>query len=456
MGATALSPDTFSRNLAGLEGAARWCVGFSGGVDSSVLLHLLLACREANPGLPPVSAIHVDHGLQSQSGQWRVHCEQRCADWGVPLLSRQVDATAFGSGEAGARAARFSVFEELLGEGDVLLLGHHLDDQVETFFLRLMRGAGVQGLAAIPARRALGGAELARPLLGPAQGFTRAGIERYARDHSLDYIHDPSNADTGFDRNFLRAEVLPLLATRWPGYREAVTRAAGHMAATDALLRDALGTPREVSSALGDPGLSLEDLFARGAEGAALVLRNWLACRGLSPPDRAPLREFLQQLAAANPDARPRLRLSACVVERYRDAVYLLPPLPGALRPVELRTGAALELPGVGELALARVDADGFSLSPGETPRVRWREGGERLRLAGRRHSTSLKQLLQEQGVPPWWRDAVPLLAVGDEILCVGDLARCESRRWREAPRPGETLWRFCWRRGSDAPPGES
>lgn len=447
MGATALSPDTFSRNLAGLDAAGQWYVGFSGGVDSTVLLHLVLACRAANPALPPVAAIHVDHGLQAQSGQWRVHCEQRCADWGVPLVSRRVDAAAFGSGEAGARAARFSVFEQVLDEGDVLLLAHHLDDQVETFFLRLMRGAGVQGLAAMPARRALGSGELARPLLGVA----RAEIERYAGDHALECIEDPSNADTGFDRNYLRTQVLPLLAARWPGYREAVTRAAGHMAAADRLLRDALGAPREVASTLGDPGLPLDELFARGGEGAALLLRNWLAGRGYLPPDRAPLREFLQQVAAAGPGARPRLQLPDCVLERYRDAVYLVPPLPRAPEAVELRPGAVLELPGIGSLALEPVAANGLALAPGEAARVCWREGGERLRLAGRQHGTSLKQLLQERGVPPWWRDAVPLLAVGGELVCVGDLARCASSRWRDAPAPGEKLWRLCWRRGSGA-----
>ncbi|MGB1139824.1 MAG: tRNA lysidine(34) synthetase TilS [Halioglobus sp.] len=443
MDSTVLSPDNLLRNLSDFRDARHWYVGFSGGVDSTVLLHLLAALRETHPDLPPLTAVHVDHGLQAESGNWRTHCQRVCQEWDVPLVTREVDTAAFGSGELGAREARYSVFHELLGEGDVLLLAHHLDDQVETFFLRLLRGAGVRGLAAMPASRPIGAGRLARPLLG----FLREDVERCAAANGLAFVEDPSNADTGFDRNYLRAEVLPLLAARWPGYRGAVARATGHMAATSDLLRESLAIPVEVSSSLGDPGLALADLFARGEEAAALMLRDWLDGYGLPAPDRAPLMEFLRQLADAPDDAQPQLALADYALQRYRDAVFLLPHLPVPQAPMALPPGEELFVPGIGVLRLVEVQADGFVLAPGDKPQVTWRAGGERVQLLGRSHSSSLKQLLQERAVPPWWRSNIPLLAVGEEVLCVGDLARCESPRWRALGGPDDTLWQFTWGR---------
>ncbi len=210
-----------------LLAAPAWFVGFSGGVDSTVLLHLLHRWCAANPGSPNLRALHINHGLQAAAGDWQRHCELVCRSLQVPLYTCTVDVRAQGSGEAAARTVRYRAFQEQLSPGAVLFLGHHLDDQVETFFLRLLRGAGVEGLAAMPRRRTLGEGFLVRPLLE----FSRSDIEHYAAHHTLEYVEDPSNSNTTMDRNFLRVKLLPLLASRWPSYRQTVARASGHMAA---------------------------------------------------------------------------------------------------------------------------------------------------------------------------------------------------------------------------------
>ena len=122
-----------------LVAARHWDLGLSGGVDSTVLLHLLQDFRSRHESAPPLTAIHVDHGMQPGSSQWQQYCEQACSALEVPLVSRALQVSG---GEAAARRARYAVFEELVGEGEVLFLAHHLDDQVETFILRLVRGAG--------------------------------------------------------------------------------------------------------------------------------------------------------------------------------------------------------------------------------------------------------------------------------------------------------------------------
>jgi tRNA(Ile)-lysidine synthase len=432
--------------LSGLQRARRWYVAYSGGLDSTVLLHLLHGWCRASAGAPPITALHVNHGLQEAAGEWQVHCAWFSELLQVPLRSIEVAVEPGSRGiEAAARAARYAAFEELVGEGEVLFLGHHLDDQVETFFLRLLRGAGVQGLAAMPAQRALGGGRLVRPLLQ----IPRARLEAYASHHGLDHVEDPTNGDTSLDRNFLRRELLPVIERRWPGYRRTVSRASGHLAGAARTLREALPLPETVYSAMGDPGVPQGELLDVAPEAAAEKLRGWLHLAGLPAPDQALLEEFLRQLRDAAADSRPRLQCSALALQRYRGAVYLLPDPaePVFAEAMELRPGEVFDIPGVGRIGLQRAEGGGLSLRRGERLGLDWRCGGERCRPVGRSGSAPLKKLLQEAGVPPWWRDRVPLLWLEGELLAVGDLWLCDSGRYRETAGRGELLWELTWER---------
>jgi tRNA(Ile)-lysidine synthase len=429
--------------------AAGWYVGFSGGVDSIVLLDLLHRWCAAHPGSPVLRALHINHGLQAAAGDWQRHCELVCRTLGLPLHTCTVDVRAHGSGEAAARTVRYHAFQEQLPPGAILFLGHHLDDQVETFFLRLLRGAGVQGLAGMPRRRTLGEGSLVRPLLE----YSRSDIEQYAAHHALHYVEDPSNSNTSMDRNFLRVKMLPLLASRWPGYRQTVARASGHMAVAANALTDQPGDRETVHSAMGDPGLLLSRLNPGSTEIAARRLRAWLRAQGYQAPDYAALAEFLRQLRVAAADANPRLACGTYNLQRYRDGVYRLPlfVVPPPTAALELAAGSSRAVPGVGTVSLQRAAGDGMQLAPGDRLTLTWRQGGERCRLPGRAGSHSLKTLLQEWNVPPWWRNRVPLLYLEGELLAVGGLAQCESSRWRTAARAGEQLWNLGWERPVDA-----
>lgn len=436
--------------LGALVNAPRWCVGFSGGIDSTVLLHLLHQWRSAHHGAPPLEAIHVNHALQPFAPDWQQHCEKVCAALGVPMLSSAVEMERGAGGiEAMARAARYRVFESRLQPGAVLFTAHHQDDQVETFFLRLLRGAGVEGLAGIPRQRRLGQGLLVRPLLD----VSRAAIERYAAHHQLAYVTDPSNDDTRLDRNFLRAQVFPLLASRWPAYRRVVTRTGRHMAAAATVLADGLGIPRTEYNLMGDPGLHLPDLIAGSDEVAAARLRLWLRAQGHQAPDSASMAEFLRQLRDADRDAGPQLVTSDYCLQRFGDAVYRLPmwDAPAPTTAVVLQIGAPMQVPGVGAVSLQRADGSGLLLAPGELLTLRWRRGGERCRLSGRTGSRRLKTVWQEWRIPPWWRSRVPLLYCGDELLAIGAIGCCESSRWRAVPQSGQPLWMLHWEPGASA-----
>lgn len=145
-----------------LSNAQQIVVGFSGGLDSSVLLHSLSQKVEAHR----ILAVHINHGLSENADHWQAHAEGFCQSFGVNFYSETVKLVGDGGGlEDAGRLARYEVFERCLDEDGILLLGHHQDDQVETLLYRLMRGAGPRGLSGIPKTRSVGKGVLLRPLL---------------------------------------------------------------------------------------------------------------------------------------------------------------------------------------------------------------------------------------------------------------------------------------------------
>ncbi len=427
--------------------APRWWVAFSGGLDSTVLLSLLAAARALDSDLPELRAIHVNHGLQAEADSWAGHCQRFCQPLNIPLEVVSASVTCDGKGlEAAARRARYRVFEACLGEGEVLLSAHHQDDQVETLLLRLLRGAGPDGLGAMPAERALGRGRLVRPLLD----VPRAVLQDYVQQQGLKYIDDPSNADTALDRNFLRHDILPRIARRWPGYRATLSRSASHMRDAARDLDAAVAEVRRCQSVMGDPGLVLVDLLALSDSLAGRALRCWLIELGQpQAPDAASVMELLRQLRSKS-SAGARFRVGALALGQFRDGLYALPELDEFRPPddVPVTPGQVLELSGLGELWLDNVTTGGLRLAPQDALHWRWRAGGERCHLPGRAGSRSLKNLLHEAAVPPWWRQRVPLLYCGDELLAVGDLWLCDSSRLQA----NGSAWQVRWQRKSFLP----
>ncbi len=387
-------------------------VGFSGGLDSTVLLHLLAS--DAGQRQRGLRALHVHHGLQTAADEWAAHCGRVCATLEVPLQTIQVNVpTGSGSGmEAAARDARHGAFTDVLQSGEWLALAHHLDDQAETFLLRALRGSGVEGLAAMQPLRAFGNGQLWRPLLQTS----RATLLDYARQHQLQWIDDPSNASNDYDRNFLRLQVMPLLAQRWPHAAGSFARSATLAGETATLLagHDQLDLQAARSH---DGGLSVSALKALPAPRRARVLRMWIKQLGFPRLPASGVRAIDQQLLEARCDLQPSFVWHGVQVTRWRDQLHAF------VRPASWPRGwqalwdgrLPLQLPDGGHLQLQGAGAFDVTIT------VRARIGGERIQLPGRRHSHSLKQLLQESDLPPWKRPQLPLLCIADEVLAAGD-----------------------------------
>ncbi|MCW8127812.1 tRNA lysidine(34) synthetase TilS [Microbulbifer halophilus] len=412
----------------------RW-IAYSGGLDSTALLHLL-----ADAGLP-LRAVHIHHGLAAEADAWQAHCQRTASALDIPLTAVRVSVDPRDGGlEQAARRARYGAFQEILQPGDQLLLAQHGDDQVETFLLRLLRGAGAPGLAAMAESRPLGAGSLLRPLLGVGRGE----LEDYARERGLHWIEDPSNDDQRLERNYLRARVLPPLRKRWP-VRERVVRAADNLGEAASLLRDLgeadLSACDRRRERFGE-SVDLDKLQRLSRRRRKNLLRNWLAGLGGGAPEAPHLEEALDQLAGAASDSVPAVRIGSRVLRRFRNRAHLTPQLPAepAGGGWTWRGDTPLDLGG------------GWTLAPGpDWPagdyRVRFRRGGERAGPVQRGHSQSLKKLLQEWALEPWLRDRVPLVfraGEPDRPLAVGDLFVCEkdfpgTLEWCH-PEPGSAI----------------
>ncbi len=406
---------TLQRALA-RDTATPLLVAFSGGLDSTALLHALV--KDAAVRASGLRAVHVHHGLQTQADAWATHCDEVCGqlEVGLEIARVAVDRSGGEGLEAAARKARHLAFSEHLRPGEVLVTAHHRDDQAETFLLRALRGSGVDGLSAMRPWRPFAGGRQWRPLLDTPHQVLRA----YALQHGLSWIEDPSNQDPVHDRNFLRSRILPLLRERWPHASDSFSRGAMLCAeASDLLLQDdALAL---ALCATADPQvLSVRALQSLPPARRARVLRQWVENLALPALPGAGVARIESDLLRARADAAARFRWRDAAIERWRDLLHAQrhrAPLPRDWR-AEWDGRQALTLPGGDRLSLHGAEALPATL------RLSARRGGERITLPGRMHSHALKHVLQELGVPPWERAQLPLLSDAEDQLCaVADLA---------------------------------
>jgi tRNA(Ile)-lysidine synthase len=393
-------------------------VGFSGGLDSVVLLHLLNSLAPAL-GLT-IRALHVHHGLNPRADDWAAFCTDFCAALEVPIVVERVHVAhrARLGVEAAARRARYACYRE--SGADVVALAHHADDQGETVLLQMLRGAGPAGLSAMPEMRAVAGwPRIFRPLLD----IPRSALQSCAAAAGLSWVDDDSNADTGHARNYLRHEILPRNEARFPGWRGTLARVAAN--AADAMaLADALGA-EDLAKVVQPDGIDLDRLAHLDSVRAANVLRVWLHAAGVAAPPRDRLVDWLRQFATAGRHRRVVVPDAAVALVVHRRRLRLAPAsvvAPGWV--VQWRGEADLPLPDGRALRFETRQGEGVRLASlaGRRVEVSTRRSGQRLQLAANRPRRPLKDLLRESGLPPWARDEVPLLVVDDRLAWVSGL----------------------------------
>ncbi|MBW4936583.1 tRNA lysidine(34) synthetase TilS [Marinobacter sp. F4206] len=440
-------PDALCAPVRSLPEHSRLWVALSGGLDSVLLLHLAAFCHRDRVG---IRAVHVNHQLQPNAGDTEAFCRAQCSALGIPLVTRRVSVgngragadTGTGGVEEAAREARYAVFEEVLEPGDLLLLAHHADDQVETVLFRLVRGSGVAGLAGMPHCRPLGAGQLARPLLE----LERAELERWARRAELEWVEDPSNTDQGYDRNYLRHAIIPGLRARWPGLAQRVRHSARACADSE-FLNERLAERQWADCSEGTRAVSVRALQGLSVVEQKNLMRWWSRECGFRPPVVSDWHQVMHDLLQAREDREPELRGEGFRLRRFQGWIYLVPEhstVPQSS--VTLTPGESLRW---ADWTLLLEPVANPECPPGPI-RVSTRQGGERVRPRPDGPSKSLKNWFQEQAVPPWERACLPLVFAGSgdtgELIAIGDFW-CSEQYSGGAPAAG---WRLVVKREFD------
>lgn len=437
------SPDYLAPYVPKIRKAGRCYVAYSGGLDSQVLLQSLVKLL----GAESITAVHINHQLSENADQWQQHCQSCCSELGVALLTETVEVTVGGHGlEQAAREARYSIFEKLLSDSDLMLLAHHADDQVETVLYRLLRGSGPKGLAGIPQSRPLGKGELLRPLLA----YTKAELKQYAIQEQLCWIEDESNDDLSFDRNFLRKKIVPVIAERWPDCAPRIAHSAALCGETDQLTEilaaQDLIASYEHRERVGW-SIALEPMMTLDPSRQANLLRHWAGQHGLPQPGHRIVDTVIHELLPARQDSEPLVSWAGVQLRRFNRRLYLLPvdvETPDQLpESISWDVDEVLTLPDHCQLIATRGQGEGLTLPKKADVEIRFRSGGERCKPAGRSGSNTLKKLFQEYGLEPWLRHRVPLIYVGGTLAAVGDLWVCDEFSTGESEYGVTIEWRF-------------
>ena len=442
-------PASILSQFAELSECQTFVVAYSGGLDSTVLLHAVTKLRDNGDLRQQVKALHVNHGLNSAAGDWQDVCARICQRLGVELqcVSVTIEQAPGRSLEELARESRYQVFSEQLKNRDCLLMAHHQDDEIENLLLRLTRGSGPAGLKGILRTRTLGEATLLRPLLG----VRRDTLHHYAKDQQLEWIEDDSNADIGFDRNFWRHQILPLVEDRFPGYRESWSKSMSLIGEADSLTKDLAAADLSIIATDDARVLEIEPLLAFSEPRQRNALRFWMAGLGFQPPGWQLMQRLTNEILASDKSGA-RLDCKHGSVQRFGNKLVLL------AADAEFENGKqvqswrpasnpVLELQNNGELRAmfsekAQRGSERFRLK-GELKElvVGFRQQGEHCRLAGR-PTKSIKKILQESTLPPpWLRSRQPLVYSGDSLVCVPGIGVCEGYL-AEPDQPGmEINW---------------
>ena len=421
-----LTPEKLLAGLSELTDDPYFCIAYSGGMDSHVLLYVMTECQKQDSSIQ-IRTLHINHHLNPNANQWEDHCKKIAQQLGIPFHAESLRFTPNpgDSIEAAARKARYDVFQNYIHDKENVLTAHTQNDQAETFLLQLLRGAGVKGLPAMPLKKKIGKGYLLRPLLN----MDREELKKYAEKNHLHWIEDDMNFELRFNRNYLRHEVLPILRRRWPKVFSVISRSASHCAEAAHLL-DQLADVNLQAMQMKE-ALAIKPLLQLTPERQRNVLRRWIQRLGFGVPQTKQLEQIRNDVLKASEGAVPLFIYDSTEIRRHSNALHIstvsseydtnmiipwnlnhLLNLPGTLGVLQ-----ATKKKGAGESAAINI----------QQITIRFRLGGERCQPAGRKETHSLKKLMQEWKIPPWQRDRIPLIYYNDELIAVVDYCICKG-----------------------------
>ena len=397
----------------------KFCIAFSGGMDSTVLLHVMKNIIDEKS---QIRAIHINHNIVDNSKVWTRTCKSICKNFGIDIEIISLEVTHNGYGlEAAARDERYKKLKEILYENEYLLTAHHEEDQMETVFLRMARGTGLDGLQGINEKYSFGEGIIFRPMLE----VSKTSVMDYAKEHQLKWVEDSSNQDTHFDRNFLRKKIIPQFRERWPSIASSVSRLSQLSAQNIKILNQI--AEEDIGPIANMNELPLAKLLDKSFERANNMLRYIILANGMSIPSMKTLQDGLKEMLDPETDKSVIAWKDYCI-RKYKNHLYFLSNSDLEPNKVDVRIpweiGKTVNLgENIGSIEATFIHGDGLSIEKCKNKlTISYRQGGELIKPIGHRINKSLKNLFQENQILPWMRDKIPLIYYQDELVSVADL----------------------------------
>jgi len=413
-------------------------IAHSGGLDSSVLLHLVFSNKDKIR--QTIEVVYVNHGLQEKSIEWGEFSRVLCENYDLPFTQLNIDETVpkGDSIEAWAREKRYALIAQLMNKDELLFTAHHQDDQVETFFLQALRGAGPRGLSAMPLFKKMANGIHVRPLLS----FCRNELLSYANENKLTWQEDLSNTDTKFDRNYLRNNIIPAFEQRWPAYRETISRLLNHQQDCKSLM-DEVGL-KDLKLASHENCLNLDVVKRLSVARQKNIIFTWLQVLQLETPGSRHINQIMSNLINSTSENAACVNWKNVEVRRYRKLLYASNRLNKYVESINYEWDLVSPLTVMDEVLVAKSNS-GVGLSKEKIKnkkiRVQYRQGGEKIQPSKKAHSKTVKQLFQERGVLPWIRDRFPLVYVNDSLAAIPGV--CVDLHY--SAEENESSWEIEW-----------
>lgn len=396
----------------------KYWLACSGGLDSCVLLHLFFLNKKRIK--QDIGVIYVNHKLQKESKSWGSFCEKLCEIYNIDFLSLEITSLCPSkkSIEEWARDERYRLIKEQLVDNDILLTAHHLDDQVETFFLQALRGSGINGLSCMPYIKPFGSSYHVRPLLN----FSRKELLQYAKTYSLDWCEDSSNLDVRFNRNYIRKLILPNIESRWPSYRKTISRLIGHQQELKLLLDEVAKEDINKTCDTKSMGIDISLIRKLSLPRKKNLIMLWIKQQKFKLPSSTHLARIISDIIDSSADKNPYVNWNGVEIRRYKNTMYAIEPFTtnsinkiykwDLNKPLKLQSGL-LEASSVKGGGLIKKSIIGSIVE------VRYRKGGERIRPQNQNITKKVKKIFQEKNVLPWCRDKFPLIYINNKLAAI-------------------------------------
>jgi len=416
-------------------------IAYSGGIDSTVLLYQLVKIKKNNPKIS-IRAIHINHNMHINSNKWQIHCINTCKKYNIPLIIEKIDINITNNIEEQLRIKRYNLIYKNLLNREILLTGHHLNDQCETFFLSLKRGSGPTGLSAMSSETIFGKSKIVRPFLTK----TREEIKTLANSNQLKWIEDFTNLNINYERNFIRHKILPVLEKKWPFFLRNCFRTT-KICNEETILKNILLKEKIQKFLNFNECLNIGNFKNLKEELCKALIRYWISLKNIKTPSYNTIQRIYNEIIYNRKNASLKIIIQKNEIRCYKKFLYFVKIKKNIKNMIIFWHDTCHKLTLPNHLGyIIRNNKEGINLPKpknGELINIRFQHEGKIL-ILGRQKQRNIKKIWQEHNIPPWLRNQIPLIFYNNQLIsALGVFVVNQTMKYQE--KNNQNQWCISW-----------